>query len=179
MSDFADAAKKVSRLRDRLEDGHERATKESMGELKNETRYQLSQNGSVARSVLLRDVERGPSAGHPQFVAQAVSVPGWARYLEHGTGQRARRDTLPDHKTYSAPDPLPPLDPILTWVIAKNISSGEYDSKTALAQAIASTIGNQGTFPHPFLRVVWYGGQGYRNVIAANKRAMRRAVRRF
>lgn len=178
-SDFGDAAKRVSQLRDRLEDGHERATRESMSDLKNEVRTQLSSNRSVARGVLLRDIRDGDSAGYPQFVARAVSVPGWARYLEHGTGFRARRDTLPNHDSYKAPDGLPPLNPILSWVIAKNITSEEYDSRYALAQAIRETIGEQGTFPHPFLRPSWFGGQGYRNVITANKRAMRRAVRRF
>jgi hypothetical protein len=180
MSDFSDAAKRVSRLRDNLEDGHERATKESMGTMQTGVQSAIRGNDSVARGVLVNDVSEGELPSATAMVARAVGVPEWGKFLEHGTGSRGGRTQYPDDDTYSAPSPLPPLDPILTWVVAKNLTPDEYDSQYALAEAIARTIGEEGTFPHPFLRPTWYSPSlGYRNVIDENVRAMRRALRRF
>ncbi|WP_206750519.1 hypothetical protein, partial [Halorubrum sp. SP9] len=80
---------------------------------------------------------------------------------------------------YPEPSGLPPFDPILTWVIAKNITSPKYDSTYALASAIQRTIGEQGTFAHPFIRPAWRNARGKRNIVRLNRQAMRRAVRRF
>jgi hypothetical protein len=178
MSDFGDMASRVSKFSDELERQHEQETKDAMETMAREVQVEIRQNDSVARRTLLTDVREGKHSGSA-FVSRAVSVPGWAKYLEHGTGQRGRRDTQPGHEQYKAPNPLPPLDPILTWVMAKNITSTEYDSKQRLAEAIARTIGEQGTFPHPFLRPIWYGTHGYRAVIRANKQAQHTALRRL
>ncbi len=178
MSDFGDMAKRVGRLSDKLEEEHERATKESMGTIQTEVQNEIRANDSVARQVLVSDVRENRYTSS-KMVARSVNVPEWAKYLEHGTGPKAREDTQPDHEQYKAPDPLPPFDPILTWVIAKNLTSEEYDSKTALAEAIMQSIGEEGTYPHPFLRPVWYGARGYQNVVQANKNAMTRALRRM
>lgn len=178
-SDFGDMAKRVSRLPDELEREHRDATTDAMSTIQRGVQAELRKNDSVARRVLVGDVRHDRPPGHPEMVARSVNVPEWAKYLEHGTGLRGRTDTQPDHETYNAPNPLPPLDPILTWVVAKNLSSDEYDSQTALAQAICETIGDEGTFPHPFLRPVWYGTNGYRNVVQQNVNAISRALRRL
>lgn len=178
MSDYSDAADKVAKLRDELADQHDKATESSMEDMERAVQAQIRRNDSVARRVLVNDTDTDAKPS-PLLVAYSVNVPLWAQYLEHGTGQRARRDTQPDHRQFDAPDPLPPLDPILAWVVKKNLTSDTYDTKTALAEAIARTIGEEGTFPHPFLRPVWFSGRrGYRRVIRANKRGMARALRR-
>lgn len=183
MSDYADMARRVRRLRDDLEDEHERATRVAMAQMRAAVRSKLRANDSVARRVLLSDVREGPTteplAGTHTVTERRVHVPGFSKYLEHGTGERGREDPRGDSKHYPAPSPLPPIDPILTWVVAKNVTSDEYDTKVALAQAIAETIGAEGTFPHPFLRPVWHGPEGWHNVVRENRQAMRRALRRF
>lgn len=177
-SDFSKMAKKVGRFRDNLEDEHEQATERAMKTIRREVDATVRGNDSLARRVLVSDIQHDEKQLPQFFTARSVNVPEWGKYLEHGTGARGRTDVQPSHDQYKAPDPLPPLQPILTWVIAKNLTSDVYDSKTALAEAIQQTIGDRGTFPHPFLRPVWYGTYGYRNVIDENKRAYRRAWRR-
>jgi len=178
-TDFGEMASRVSDMRDELADQHERQTTDAMGTIRREVQATIRANESLARRVLVTDIKEDAYAGGDAFVSRHVHVPEWGKYLEHGTGQRGRRDTQPDHDQYKAPSPRPPLDPILAWVIAKNLTSDEYDSRTALAEAIARTIGEQGTFPHPFLRPVWYGTRGYRGVVRANRRAQRIALRRL
>jgi hypothetical protein len=171
-------ADRVSDFRDNLEDEHESQTQAAMETIQSRVETEIQRNDSVARRVLISDVQEDAYSGS-SLVSRHVHVPGWAKYVEHGTGQRGRRDTLPNHETYEAPDPLPPLDPILTWVLEKTLTSSTYDSKYALAEAIARSIGEQGTFPHPFLRVVWFGTDGWRAVKRANRRAQRRALRQL
>jgi len=180
MSDFSDAASRVSDLRDNLEDGHRDATRDSMDTMETGVQYNIRANQSIARRVLVKNVEQRRLRTASTFVAQYVGVPEWGKFLEHGTGSRGGSTRYPDDDTYKSPDPLPPIDPILAWVIAKQLQSDEYDSKRALAEAIARTIGEEGTYPHPFLRPTWYSTQfGYRNIIDANHTAMKTALRRF
>lgn len=181
MSDFLDAARRVGDLKDDIEDAHENATRSSMKTMQQEVRGQIRANDSVARRVLVTDVREGvQSLSTPNTLAErAVHVPEWAKYLEHGTGQRGRNTRYPDDERYPAPGGLPPFNAILTWVIAKNLQSDTYDSKYALAEAIMNTVAEEGTFPHPFLRPVWHEKRGYTNVIEQNKRAWKRAIRRF
>jgi len=179
MSDYGDMARRVSKLRDNLEDEHERATKESMGDLRSQVRINLQRNDSDARGVLYQDIDDGDATSYPQMVARSVTLPWFAIYLEHGTGQLGGTDTVQGHKQFKAPDPGPPIEPIRTWVTAKQIQSSYYDDPDDLARAIQSQIAAIGTFPHPFYRPAWHGPRGYQNVIDANKRAMRRALRRM
>lgn len=178
MSDFSDAAKRVSKLKDDLKEGHKRATNNAMTEMRNDVQTTILANDSVARRKLITDV-RHTETEAGVLVSRSVNVPGWAKYLEHGTGARGDQTSARGRGRYKTPSPVAPIDPILTWIVAKNIVPEEYDSRIALAQAIASTIGAEGTYAHPFLRPVWYSNRGYRNVIDENKRAMRRALRRF
>lgn len=172
-------ASRVSDFRDDLEDEHERATEESMGRLQNQVRTNLIRNDSIARTALLRDIDESLAPEYSEMVARAVTMPDWAKYLEMGTGPRAQRDTLPDHDQYKSPSHGPPLERILTWIVAKNITPTEYDTVYELASAIQEVIGEQGTFPSPFYRPAWHGTHGYQNVTQANKRAQRRALRRL
>jgi hypothetical protein len=176
-SDYGRMASRVSDLRDNLEDKHERATESANERMQNEVRNELVSERSVARTTLLRDIRESESAGS-QMVSRSVHVPEWGKYLEHGTGARAREDTLPDHESYPAPSAAPYYD-ILEWMKAKPVPPQEYDNVEDAAAAAAKTIMDEGTFPHPFLRPAWYGTYGYRKIIEANKNAISRALRRM
>jgi len=178
---FNEASKDIVDLRDDLIDRHDDATEDAIDTLQTSVRRNLVEEDSVARSVLLRDILTGRAIPpDPQaFTSRAVHLPDWAKYVEHGTGERGATDSLRGSIPYPEPSGLPPFDPILTWVIAKNIVSPEYDSQYALAAAIQETIGERGTFAHPFIRPAWRGPRGRQNIIQQNRRAMRRAVRRF
>lgn len=178
---FSKGAEKVADLADELEDEHEDATKDSIQTLHNSVRRHLTTNDSVARTELLRDIKYSPSVSeHPRtFTSHAVHLPDWSKYLEHGTGSRGATDSHRGSIPFPSPQGLPPFQPILTWVIAKNLQSTEYNTRYGLAAAIQETIGDEGTFPHPFIRPAWRGPRGKRNIISKNLAAMKHAVRRF
>lgn len=178
---FGDAAKDVLELRDDLADKHDEATEEGINTLQRSVRRHLIRQDSVARTTLLRDILTGRtvSTDSRTITSRAVHLPDWAKYVEYGTGERGATDSVRGSIPYPEPSGLPPFDPILTWVIAKNLTSPKYDSQYALASAIQRTIGDQGTFAHPFLRPAWRNARGKRNIVRLNKRAMSRAVRRF
>jgi hypothetical protein len=178
-SDFGNMASRVEKLSRDLEREHENATEDAMDTMQTQVRNEIGKNDSVARSNLIRDVRESRDVASEFLVERSTHVPEWAKYLEHGTGSRAQRDTLPDHESYPAPSPMPPLERIVTWIVAKNITPREYDSTYGLAKAIQETIGAVGTFPHPFLRPVWHGTYGWLNVVRENKRGMKRALRRL
>ena len=178
---FGDGAKKVLELRDELAENHDDATKDGIDTLQRSVRRHLLRQDSVARTTLLRDIKTGRSLSTDSktITARAVHLPDWAKYLEHGTGERGQTDTLRGSIPYPEPSGLPPIDPILTWVVAKNLTSPNYDSQYALAAAIQRTIGEKGTFPHPFIRPAWRGARGKKNIVRLNRLAMGRAVRSF
>lgn len=176
-SDFGDMAHRVADLRDHLEDEHESATSDGMRDLRREVENTLRQNDSVARQVLVSGVSHSRTPERAQMVAQSVDVPNWGKYVEHGTGPRGGSTRFADDDTYTAPTSRPPIEPIYTWVVAKQLTSSTYESPRDLAVAIQRIIGEIGTFAHPFLRPSWHSSRGYRNVIAANKQAIRRALR--
>jgi len=171
-------ADRVEELADDMEDNFDAATDESTKDLQNSIRRHLTNNDSVARGQLLRDIRRtNVSVTGSVSTGYAVHLPEWAKYVEHGTGQRGAEDSMRGSIPFPSPDPLPPFDPILQWVLAKNITATEYDSKYALAEAIQRTIGEEGTYPYPFIRPAWRGPRGKRHIIASNKNALSRSVR--
>lgn len=179
-TDFGDMADRVGKLRDRyLPEEHEKATNDATAQLRDEVENNVRQNDSVARKNLVNDVQHDKDVRPSAMVAHAVSVPEWGKYLEHGTGLRSRRDTLPDSENYPAPSPMPPFEAIMSWVLAKNITPRKYDSKYALAEAIQKRIGEVGTFPHPFMRPAWWGTYGRQYIKRQNRLAQRRALRRM
>lgn len=172
-------ASRVRRYKDNLKDEHDRATEQSMRAMRNSVSQKLVSNDSVARNVLIRDIRRSKRELADFFTAHSVHVPLWAKYLEHGTGSRGSTDTEPNHWTFPSPDGWADIEAIETWVTSKNITPTYYDSQSDLARAIARTIGEIGTFAHPFLRPVWYNdGTGYQTVIDANVDALLDAWRR-
>lgn len=178
MSDYGDMADRVRNFKDNLKDEHDRATKQSMSDMKNAVRSELISNDSVARSVLIRDIRRSKRELDWAFTAHSVHVPEWAKYLEHGTGQLSD-GTAGDDSSYKAPSPVADIDAIETWVVEKNITPRYYSSQSELAGAIAQTIGEIGNFPHPFLRPVWFNNStGYQTVVDANLDAFSTAWRK-
>jgi len=183
MGKFSDFADDVAELRRDLDNAYEDATEDAMESMEREISQELRQNDSIAREVLYRAIQTGDPAREidgRHVHSTAVKMPDWARYLEHGTGQRAVGDTLPDHNDYEAPDPGPPYEKILRWIVAKNLQPREYDTQYGLAEAIQDTIAQLGTFPHPFYRPVWYSRRrGYESVVDENHRALKRELRRL
>jgi len=177
---YGGMAERVRDFADDLEDAFADATESALDDLRNYVRMRLIRNQSVARTVLLRDVDEGPviPASANVIVSRAVHLPEFAKYLEYGTGDRGRTDDLRGSITYDGPSGLPPYDPILQWVLAKNLQSDEYGSQYALAEAIRRTIGEEGTFPHPFVRPAWRGPNGKVGIVTENRRALRQTVRR-
>jgi hypothetical protein len=172
---FSKMAERVADAAEDMRDAHEDATEDGIDDLQNSVRRNLIGEDSVARAQLLRDIRTAKTTiDHPRaFGSHAVHLPDWAKYVEHGTGTRGAGDTLRGSIPYPAPSGLPPYDAILTWVIAKNVQPTAYDSQYALAEAIQRTIGEQGTYPHPFIRPAWRGPRGKRNIIARNRAALR------
>jgi len=178
VTSFSKMADRVEELADDMADNFDDATDESTKALQNSVRRHLTSNDSVARGQLLRDIRRTNLAVTGNIATgYAVHLPEWAKYLEYGTGQRGQEDSARGSIPFPSPDPLPPFDPILQWVLAKNLTPTEYSGKYALAEAIQRTIGEEGTFPHPFIRPAWRGPRGKRGIIAANKDALSQSVR--
>lgn len=169
MGQFADAARKVKRLRKNLEDGHERATKDGMDTVQDELARALKFNGSVARPLLIGDITQHARAT-TEAAEEVVSMPEWAKYLNDGTGPRG-------DGPYPAPDNAP-YGAILTWAKAKPITPREYPTVEDAAAAIARSISEKGTHPHPFIEPVWNSTYGTDQIIAKNRQAMSEALRR-
>jgi hypothetical protein len=167
MGDFADAAKKVKRLSKNLDDSHEAATDRGMDKVQSELQRALRLQGSVARGVLVQDIEQTTLATS-EVAKAAVTLPEWAKYLERGTGTGS---------PYPAPQ-NPPYGPILEWAQAKPITPIEYATIEDAAAAIAQSIADDGTDPHPFITPVWHGRYGKQYIIDENRRAMSTALRR-
>jgi len=176
---FDGMARRVQKFKEDLDNELDDATESGIDTLQSELRLNLQAQDSVARRVLLNDIidERAPGVG--TVTRRQLSLPGWAKFLEHGTGPRGQNDTPPNRQSFKAPDPGPPLDPILTWIIAKNITPRKYPTKESLAEAIQNTIGAKGTYPHAFIRPAWYGPRGYRQIIHRNELALKRTLRRI
>lgn len=173
MSDFGNMADRVRNLKDDLRDGHKEATKESMGGLRAAVRLALRRNDSVARSVLIGNVQEDPQPPRTQdtITERSVHVPEFAKYLEKGTGSKGVGE-------FKAPS-NPPYAAISEWAHAKPIVPRKYDTIDDAAAAIAQSIAEEGTIPHPFLDPAWNGPRGTRSIIDANVRAMRRALKRL
>jgi len=169
MGQFADAAQKVKRLRHNLEEGHERATRDGMDTVQNELARALKFNRSVARPLLITDITQHARTT-TETTEHVVSMPEWAKYLERGTGPRG-------DGPYPAPD-NPPYDAILTWAKAKPIIPREYPTVEDAAAAIAQSITEHGTHPHPFITPVWNGARGTEQIIAKNRNVLSTALRR-
>ena len=169
MGQFADAARKVKRLRKNLDDGHERATRDGMDTVQDNLTRALKFNRSVARPLLITDITQHARATG-EATEHVVSMPEWAKYLERGTGPRG-------DGPYPAPD-TPPYDAILTWAKAKPITPREYPTVEDAAAAIALSITEKGTHPHPFIDPVWNGKRGTDQIIAKNRAALSTALRR-
>ena len=182
MSDFSDMADRISKFRKSWKEGVSETTVQAVERMEREVAIQLrTMNNSVARGNLLRSIasERQPTTGDV-LVAVSVTAPSWGKYVEYGTGLRGRRDTQPNHEQYKSASPKPPIDPILTWVLAKNIVPREYDSQESLAYAIQETLGELGQIPRPFMRPVWFSQRhGYKSVVTDNHLELKKQLRRL
>lgn len=174
-SDFFDAGERVDDLIDDLEDGIDESTESGMETAAREVRRRVDDNDSIATGTLYGALAEEPTeqpTGGGIVAHQTIEIPDQYKPLEYGTGR---------YGPYPAPDPKPPLEDILTWVVAKGItprSSGPYETQIGLAKAIQETIGMMGNRPHPFARPGWYGPRGREHVKREIASGMSRAVRR-
>jgi len=172
---YRGAARAVENLRDRLGDDIEDEVDEATEGIGADLRRRLSLEGSVATRTLRRSLYPEPSdevTVSPLVVSRQISAPDYWKYVEYGTGTKGEG-------LYDSPD-HPPYDPILNWIIAKNIQprSDDIGGQYELAEVISREIVNSGTESHPFVRPTLRGDNGRDRVERAIKRAMRRAKRR-
>jgi hypothetical protein len=183
---FDGMARRVREFKEDLDDELDDATESGIDTLQSELRLNLQAQDSVARGVLNYQIDDDRGATTPYIAAKhRILMPDWAKFLEHGTGPRGGMDSGPTTRYFKKPDPGPPLTPILSWVIAKNISpyggpeDPDYEDQVELAEDIQDSIGREGTYPHPFIRPAWYGPRGYRQIIKRNELALKRTLRRI
>jgi len=181
-SDFGEMADRISKFRKSWKDGISDVTLDAVQQMEKAVTRQVANNDSMARPELINliDVDPNRATEGDALIAASVEAPSWSRYVEYGTGPRGRERKQPNDVYYPAPDPGPPYDAILQWVLNKNITPVEYDSKYGLAGAIQETIAEQGQIPRPFMRPIWYDKRrGYRSVLTANHRELKRQLRRL
>jgi hypothetical protein len=161
-------AERVGDLRDDIEDEQRKATEETMDALQSQLRLNIRRNDSVARRVLVNDVRK--AEGETYVVDKRLTLPEFAKYVEHGTGQKGEGE-------FPAPS-NPPYQAIRRWMRAKGVrpKTGDFHYSSGL---IAQSIAEEGTMPHPFIDPAWYGRMGWRQIYRQNKLALRRALRRM
>lgn len=169
MGQFSNVAKKVQRLEHNLEREHTDATEQAVSDVQRQLRRALTLSGSVARSVLVRDIQT-QSLASTGVTHERIHMPEWAKYLEHGTG-------IHSDEGYPAPS-VPPYGAIEEWFNSPFGPDPEKDPQWRSVQAVAETIAAEGTEAHPFINPVWESKNGADLIIRRNKRAMRRALRR-
>jgi len=180
MSGISEIRKRVEDFQDDLPDEIEDSVRTSNRSLQGEIQIQLYNNDSVVSKNLLGNIEVDERRRSELLIHTGVTAPPWSRYVEYGTGQRARQDTQPGHKQYDSADPMPPYEPILRWVAEKNLVPTNYDTQTELARAIQRTLGELGQIPRPFMRTVWFDGlRGYKKIVRDAHDGMKQSLRHF
>jgi len=171
MGDFSRLAKKISKLPSDMEDSLD-------NEIENESKLMsatadsnLVDNRSVASGELLSKTVHEKIQRPEHTVTHAVRAKDpKARFVEYGTGFKGEG-------RYKSPGSKPPVDNILSWIVEKGIQPYAYDSKYALADAIAESIQAYGTKPHPFMRPAWR--EHRRNFPSRGSYAITKALRRL
>lgn len=148
VSDFTKMADRVEDMKESINDDFDSTTDEAMGHTKRKAKEKLEANDNVVRGeaggLLSKIVKRERGDRY------LVRAPYPAGFIEYGTGNRGEG-------RYKAPSPMPPFEPILSWIVEKGIQPTEYDSQYALASAIQEVIGELGTHSYPFMRPTWHG----------------------
>jgi len=190
MTTFQQGAELVGDLADDLQDRLDDGVADEMEETAVAARRRVSANDSVASGRLLARLvhreQRRLASRSSVFAVHTVVAPEVYKYHEYGTGQRGRQSAgfgatfdRPSDGPYKAPNPMPPYEPIRRWVVEKGLTpdpDGPYDSQLELASAIQRTIGERGTYAHPFMRPTWFERE--RSVTRGAARAIRTATRR-
>lgn len=188
MTDAHSLAEKVGDLRDNLDENLDSEVDEAMGDTADQVRQNISENDSVASGRLLQAADDDDAVGGPSTVtARKIAVPWWYHYPEYGTGARGGSTMWPDDKSFPSPSPIADVEAIQQYIDEKGITGRHYDESrrdngdpSPLAWAIATTIGEIGTEPHPFMRPAWYGSSnGRQHVLDSAKRAINTSLRRF
>jgi len=184
MNDFLKAAEEVGDQPDELEDTITAEMDDAQEDVASDAERNVRKNDSVARGFLGNSISvdtwgagRIPTnqlAG-PLVTSKVVHVGvPYAGYVEKGTGERG------GSTPYEAPD-SPPVQEILQWIEAKGITprlDGPYTTQYELAEAIAFTIVDEGTYAHPFLLPARRKARAQRRHPRAIETAFKKAARR-
>jgi len=162
MGDFADKAADIRDLADQLPSELRGELMDGLEDTQDRAR-RLAPNatGDLDLQLATRPQRKGTTDN--EVVTAAIEVPEEYKYVEFGTGIRGQRARDLDPKlaidptdvNYESPDPAPPIENIHTWIRSRPVTPHQYDSAYELAVAIAVSIGQWGTQPHPFLRPAW------------------------
>jgi hypothetical protein len=192
-NDFTRAAQNVASLPDNIEDGVNRQMRVAVHALMASAKAALAKpdkrgDRSVVTGNLFRSIEqRGGRAGQfsePSFTDTALDSYGkhivradapYAAYVEYGTGLRGLTQSPMSGANFDSPD-VAPYDAIREWIDTKGITPRQFDSRDALASAIADSIKAFGTRPHPYMRPAWSAHES--DLKRAHRNGVRQGIRR-
>jgi hypothetical protein len=186
-------AQQVRDVRDDMKENLQTAVPDAMEDTTEQAQTNVERNDSVATGALHDELdpvelEPGPHRSSNTVTSVRLRVPWPYMYVEMGTGLRGGASPYPDNEQYPSPSGVSDqmLANIQQWIEDKGVVGKFYSaarepdgSPSPLANAIAESIVDFGTKPHPFLRPAWYGSRhGRLHVFKRMDRAMSRAVRR-
>jgi len=192
-NDFTRAARDVASLPDNIEDAVNAQMRVAVAALVASAKAALAApdkygDRSVVTGTLLRSIEqRGGRVGQvsePSFTDTRLDSYGkhiaradapYAAYVEYGTGLRGLTQSPMGGANFDAPD-VAPYGAIREWIDRKGITPRQFDSRDALASAIADSITAFGTRPHPYMRPAWNAHEA--DLKRAHRNGVRQAIRR-
>lgn len=146
---------KVGNIKNDLGDEVEDAVRDGAVATASEARSIVAQNNTLWTGNLSRNIyaTRGVTVSDKTRFVIRADVP-YAAYVEFGTGARAD-PAAPLKFQFQAPSHTPELTrDIRNWVMTKPAFFGPRTE--GVAWAIAKTIAQKGTHPHPFFRPAWF-----------------------
>jgi HK97 gp10 family phage protein len=162
--------RKAERLQRDLEDEVADAAEDGAEATQREAKRNVVEHNTVWRGNLFRSIVVRRTGSRIRVLAD---VP-YAAVVEYGSGQRGD-PSAPFDAQFGAPAFSGELVRDITdWVFTK---PAFYGPRTVdIAQRIASTIADEGTYAHPYMRPAWFKTE--QTVIDNAERAVRRALRR-
>lgn len=170
---FNSLERKLKRMDRKIERNTEKAVDKGAALTATEAiRFLALQNafwrGNLAESIHFKNVDLGSVS---RTVIEAAAP--YAAYVEYGIGPRG--SALPSGKRYGTPSMHPNfVKNIREWVMTKPLFLGPRTD--AVAWAIAETISEKGTYPHPYMRPAWFKVKPM--MMSEIRRGIRSAVRR-
>lgn len=169
-NDFTDFAERVRDAKDDMGDRIDDTVEDEMRTNHRDAQQRLATSESNASGDPVIVEPESSNTIVDVVSAWQITAPWPYAAVEFGLGPRGDGE-------YPAPDPKPPFEAILQWILDKGIEPEKYDTYYGLAEAIQDTIGELGTHSYPFLRPMWRTG-GRQRVLDGVSQAMSRTLRR-